>query len=99
MSADNWAQCPKCAQKRTDLAIEAERELHESYGVIPADKWMQLRADLEAIKAREPDASFREDYEIYGAEDGVVTVSYSGACMVCDLNIKFKEEHPLWPTK
>ena len=34
--------------------------------------------------------------EFYGATEGVVTVSYSGHCGVCGLNLDFSEEHPFY---
>lgn len=60
MSADNWAECPRCV------------------------------ANLDA-DAR----TFREDYEIYGAETGTVTVSYRGECQRCNLLLEFETTHPI----
>jgi len=37
--------------------------------------------------------TFREDYEIYGAEDGTVMVSYHGQCGECKTKLEFKHEH------
>lgn len=42
------------------------------------------------------DPTFREDYEIYGAEDGTVMVSYGGSCTTCHLTLDFKHEHNLY---
>ena len=38
---------------------------------------------------------FREDYEIYGAETGTVTVSYHGECQRCGLKLVFESTHPI----
>lgn len=38
---------------------------------------------------------FREDYEFYGIEDGVVKVTYSGHCQECGAGVKFSHEHPI----
>ena len=95
MSADNWAQCPRCAANRQtavgDLLVKAE----QGYGVLPVAEFDQLRqsaADLE----REPvESTFREDYEIYGAEDSEVVVLYKGSCARCGLSMEFRDTHPL----
>lgn len=36
-----------------------------------------------------------EDYEITGADTGIVTVGYSGSCTVCKLSLDFTETHPI----
>lgn len=38
---------------------------------------------------------FREDYSIYGAETGTVTVEYRGECHRCGLVLEFTTEHPI----
>ncbi len=38
---------------------------------------------------------FREDYEVYGAETGTVTVEYNGECQRCGLKLSFTTEHPI----
>ena len=95
MSADNWAQCPRCAAGRQtavgDLLVKAE----QGYGVLSVTEFDELRqsaADLE----REPmEPTFREDYEVFGAETGEVAVSYSGSCARCGLSLRFEHFHPL----
>lgn len=37
--------------------------------------------------------TFREDYEIYGAEDGTIVVDYSGWCQVCHIGLDFNTHH------
>lgn len=37
--------------------------------------------------------TFREDYEFYGADEGVVTASYSGHCRKCGLETDFEHAH------
>lgn len=41
--------------------------------------------------------TFREDYEIYGAEEGVVNVSYSGHCKECSTGVDFEYTVQFWP--
>jgi hypothetical protein len=40
---------------------------------------------------------FREDYEFWGAKDGVVKWSYSGHCGECGLGVDFQGERKFWP--
>lgn len=97
MSADNWAQCPRCTavgeaklQKRA-VAIQA------SYGKVPVEEFDAARRlltdDMAAFEKRTP--TFREDYEFYGAESGTVTASYSGGCRECGLSLDFEDSHPI----
>lgn len=39
--------------------------------------------------------TFREDYEIYNAQNGTVRVAYSGHCTVCPCHLDFESEHPI----
>lgn len=99
MSADNWDKCPRCVSR--DLAeIDAlDAKVTTSYGSIPVDEFDALRT--EAIDRREKHGSydafrtFREDYEIGGAEEGLIEVSYRGGCNVCGLRTEFEHSHPL----
>lgn len=95
MSADNWADCPRCAKRREEEIAHTESQINAAYGHVPVAEFDQKRADLEKLKASRPDPTFREDYEIYGAEDGVVKVVYSGRCSTCGLALKFEHEHEL----
>lgn len=59
-----------------------------------ADAWSVCPRCL----AREPgleECRFREEYGIYGAETGTVTVEYSGECQRCGLVLKFTDLHPI----
>jgi hypothetical protein len=102
MSADNWAQCPRCTSAGTAKLQAREAAIQASYGVVPVADFDDARRALEADKAaferRAP--TFREDYEIYGADTGVVKVGYSGSCGECGLQLDFTEEHPIpdWKT-
>lgn len=95
MSADNWADCPRCKVIRETALVERERAVEDAYGKVPVAEFDAMRADLERDKSTLADPTFREDYEIYGAEDGVVRVKYSGHCRDCNLRLKFEHEHPL----
>lgn len=64
------------------------------YGKVPLEQFDRARLTLTNLASDSKD-TFRENYEIYGAQTGVVTVSYSGKCQVCQLSLRFEETHPL----
>jgi hypothetical protein len=65
-----------------------------SYGKVPAGEFDQARAAVEPV--READyATFREDYEIHGAETGTVEVGYAGECDTCGLSLDFHDKHEI----
>jgi hypothetical protein len=93
VSASNYAVCPRCTA-RTKKKIEAAlEEAKASYGVVPADVYAAKVAEAALPQLR--DYSFREDYEIYGAEDGVVKVRYGGSCEACGLTVSFDHDHEI----
>jgi hypothetical protein len=97
MSADNWARCPRCYRRGIEDLKTKVLELKEAYGVVPIGQFDQMNADLErdrrALERFED--TFREDYEFYGADTGVVKVAYGGRCTKCGLILEFQEEHPI----
>ena len=97
MSADNYARCPRC-QKALDGSVETlARRLADEYGKIPADEYadLQQRHAEAVVKAKNGSHTFREDYEIYGAEQGIVTVSYGGGCSECGLHLSFTDNREI----
>jgi hypothetical protein len=96
MSADNWTDCPRCAnkdQRRYDKELEA---LNDMYGKVPKEVFIKAQKAIKPPKL--PDErpyTFREDYEVYGAEEGTVNISYSGSCTECNLHLHFKHEHEI----
>lgn len=94
MSADNWAICPNCVTKARAAAERQRAAAVESYGNVTAD---EFQARLAAVKDVRPEdfRTFREDYEIYGAEEGAVTVSYSGSCSTCGTSLQFTDHHAI----
>lgn len=97
MSADNWARCPRCWHRKNKDLTERWAKLNASYGQITLEEFDRIRAVLtkETDELEDMDSNFREDYEFYGAEDGIVNVSYSGECRLCGLKLKFEEQHPI----
>lgn len=97
MSADNWAVCPRCKKNEMNAISALDREVEMSYGEIPIDDFLVLRNKAIDRRKALPDrvATFREDYEIYGAEDGAINISYSGSCKDCGLKLKFNDYRPM----
>jgi hypothetical protein len=97
VSADNWAVCPACAHRRKQEIDIFRAQVADAYGTLSVGEFDSLRAQLAEMEAKPlPDETFREDYEFYGADEGTVYVSYSGACQVCDLSVEFRDAHPFW---
>jgi hypothetical protein len=101
MSADNWTDCPQCRRRAKAEHLAAEQHLREVYGTVPIEEYEDLQSNLKVLAdrvvdldGRNPEQSLREDYEIYGAEEGIVTVSYRGHCSLCGLGLDFKQEVP-----
>lgn len=97
MSADNWAHCPKCAAVAVAMFAAREAEIEAMYGSVTIEQFDAAREALTKYRAEfdRRNETFREDYEIYGAENGVIIVDYSGQCTKCGLELHFKEEHPI----
>ncbi len=97
MSADNWADCPRCTQRGQAKLDERQAAINAVYGKMSVELFDEIRrdhaGDVKAFEQRE--RTFREDYEIDGAEDGIVKVSYHGQCTKCGLALTFTDEHPI----
>ena len=98
MSADDWSVCPKCRDTHAKAAEKAKLDAGEAYGKVSPEEYLKM---LEAVTSwknpAEAEATFREDYEFYGAEDGEIHAIYSGHCSVCGLTCKFKHSVSFWP--
>jgi hypothetical protein len=68
-----------------------------SYGQVPVDEFDRVRAALAQQRkdAEGAPKTFRETWQIYGADEGVVTVVYVGSCTICKLNLEFTEDHEI----
>src|SRR5215471_7810926 len=94
MSASSMAVCPRCVERARQAHLAESVALATGYGVIPAQEYMTRTA---ANQLPDPNRfrTFREDYDITGADTGTVTVSYGGSCEVCDLELDFTDAHPI----
>lgn len=72
-----------------------DQEIAESYGQVPLDEYMQMQAERDVMREETLLRTFREDYEFYGADEGTVTVDYSGSCQKCGLETHFDHEHKI----
>lgn len=95
MSADNWAVCPKCAKRRAADLQAMRDEVAAKYGQVPVELFDAMRARLAAAESAAPAQTLREDYEFYGAEDGVVIADYSCSCDKCGLKGEFKYRYEI----
>lgn len=95
MSADNWTVCPRCQARRNRELRDMDQEIAESYRQVPLDEYMQMQAERDVMREETLLRTFREDYEFYGADEGTVTVDYSGSCQKCGLETHFDHEHKI----
>lgn len=83
MSADNWAICPRCEERKKKL----EEEVKSLYGQISAEDYLKK---VEELKVQNKDLyTLREDYEI-GIYKGQFRVDYGASCKVCGFNYSYK---------
>lgn len=95
MSADNWAVCPRCWARAKAKADDEAETVRSLYGTVPVEEFDELRAGL--VRPDPEDyATFREDYEFYGADEGEVTAEYKGHCNVCDLGAELHHSVRFW---
>lgn len=94
MSASNWAVCPRCRKRKQAELDKRQAEVNELYGTVPFEEFDRARGEFETTDWTVPE-TFREDYEIHGAGDGVIHVSYGGGCSECGLSLNFEHVHPL----
>lgn len=91
MSADNWAHCIRCDKRAKAGFEEREKMIELAYGQVSISEFDAMRDALDRDReAQEKETeTFREDYEIYGADEGVVHVEYKGNCTKCGLKLEF----------
>lgn len=94
MSADNWAECPKCRKRVEKEYADANKALREQYGKVSLEEYKKLEdvAKLKAHKCKEMDITLREDYEI-GIYDGRFYIGYSGTCTDPNCDFVFHFDH------
>ena len=93
MSADNWAQCPKCEEAAVKENAKKAKELKSLYGKVSPEEWEEARVRLKQIDYEEA-YDLREDYEI-GIWEGKFFVGYSGVCSRCGFEKHFRHEEEI----
>ena len=86
MSADNWAECPKCAAKHITEYAELQHGIIDEYGKITPGDYLEL-----VEKSKQPliiPKEMREDYELGTDEDGTFSLDYRCSCRVCGFSRK-----------
>lgn len=89
MSADNWTTCPRCSINKDTAAAKAQAKADAKYGKVPAQEFMELLAQAEALKEAEMTQTMREDYDI-GIGDGEFEVNFRASCSTCGLRYEYK---------
>lgn len=96
MSADQTNECPRCIKRyqeaRATALNDAQIAVDEGYGVVSAEKYLELVAGLEEAKASKFDGeiTFYEYCEFYMDDQGEFTASYKGQCNRCKFVFNFK---------
>lgn len=65
--------------------------MESQYGVLSQEEYDRLKIEFQTVRA-DLDRTFREDYEFYGAETGVLHISYHGECGECGLKLLVDEK-------
>ncbi len=105
MSADAYSVCPRCTFRRKALVKQAQSELTAAYGHVSMEEYQVLQDRLTELERQVEEAenntseygdvcTLRENYEIYGAESGSLTIEYGGHCSVCNLTLTVKQDIP-----
>lgn len=95
MSADSWSICPRCRLRHEANAKRLIAEANAAYGTLEVTAWKALDAEARAAGAPYAETDLREDYELSGADEGEVTVSYSCFCQKCALASDFRHSHTI----
>lgn len=95
MSADNITTCPRCVKRHEKAICESSERVSAAYGTVSVDEWMRMVGDHDRMVEAGVGRTFREDYEITGAEDGEIEVEYRGRCRDCGLSVSFSDVHPI----
>lgn len=96
MSADNWAVCPRCLYAAELLLQARQDETRKQYGKVTIDEWEVLSEVLTEELDTEKLRTFREDYEFWGAEAGLLHIEYSGECTKCGLKCLHEDTKLFW---
>lgn len=92
MSADNWADCPKCKAKALAKQQELYANADNSYGEVLVEEYLELKKKAETFFPHgDYSEVLREDYGLHIGDDGIFHVVYTADCSKCDFVFVFKE--------
>ncbi len=97
--ADNWQTCPRCYDEAMEPWIEKGEAVFASYGLVTLDEFTKAFNRIPNEPKEEDYYTFREDYEFYGADEGVIKWQYSGSCTECGLSASESGEFPFYTKK
>lgn len=96
MSADNWAECPKCVAIREAKLAKLDAEIAAQYGRVTVEAFDELRRQAAEQRAAKINLhTFREDYEIGITGPDEFYIRYSGGCQTCGLTHSYTHDEPL----
>jgi hypothetical protein len=91
MSADHWSTCPKCKADKERRVSAAREEARAMYGKVPQEEYLEAIDRFPKAESTELDENMGWYYEFFGAEDGVLGISFSCQCRDC--GYKFNYNH------
>lgn len=95
MSADQSNECPRCIkqyrEERAETLDAAKRAVDEGYGVVSAEEYLELVADLveAAADTFDNEVTFYAYCEFYMDDTGEFTADYIGSCTRCGFEFNF----------
>jgi hypothetical protein len=97
MSANNWAQCPRCRQNGIKELRSRQQKVADAYGKVPEHEYLEMK-EWAKQPVSFPSESLREDYELrIDPATWTFKVSYQAHCDECGFSFKF--EHSEVATK
>lgn len=90
MSADNWAECPRCIHRAVKEKERKVQECKDAYGKVPAEEYLSMLKESE--KGINVGTLLREDYGFGMGDDGEFVARYSAACQseICGFHFEFE---------
>jgi hypothetical protein len=97
MGADSYDQCPKCLKQAQAAQAARETAVDAAYGQVSLSQFDLMRdeVDRERVKLEKFPQTWAQRYDIDGASEGLVTISYRGSCRVCNTSVEFDSIHEI----
>lgn len=95
MNVMNFLACPNCKQIQKDRDSDAQKELDALYGQIPQEEWAAKRDEVMNRESASLKPSLREQYDLFGADAGKLTLNYRCNCSVCGMSYSYSVEQDI----